>query len=367
MRSSRLWLLLLAVCATPLWAHTLSLAPAAPQQPPAGATPVAELAVPPADAERYLLVSSTSRHGNSARWRASDSTWVYRESMNLRGQILELDARLTAAADGSMTAASVRGFTPQGNAAEDFAVEAERAHWKSPFDSGEAAWDGKRLYVTAGGPMLLMADFVERLLAAPGHRLALLPGGEARMERLAGTRVGEGESAHDIDLWAITGLSLGPIPVWMAGPRFYAVVSWVSLMPEADTAEVPRLQRLQDEVLAKRNPEFVQRFGQLPGVPVAFEHVKSFDSLAGRWLEDQTVVTDGERIVAAGAAAKVRIPPTARRIDGRGKTLVPGLWDAHMHFGDDASGPMLLALGITSARDPGADIEPAKARLARIA
>ena len=40
-------------------------------------------------------------------------------------------------------------------------------------------------------------------------------------------------------------------------------------------------------------------------------------------------------------------------IDGKGKTLVPGLWDSHQHISDDASGPMLLSLGITSIRDPG--------------
>jgi imidazolonepropionase-like amidohydrolase len=34
-------------------------------------------------------------------------------------------------------------------------------------------------------------------------------------------------------------------------------------------------------------------------------------------------------------------------------TLVPGLWDSHQHVSDDSSGPFLLALGITSVRDPG--------------
>ncbi len=33
--------------------------------------------------------------------------------------------------------------------------------------------------------------------------------------------------------------------------------------------------------------------------------------------------------------------------------LVPGLWDSHMHFGDDSTGPLLLSQGITSVRDPG--------------
>jgi cytosine/adenosine deaminase-related metal-dependent hydrolase len=129
---------------------------------------------------------------------------------------------------------------------------------------------------------------------------------------------------------------------------------------------MPRLQQLQDEALARRNPAFVQRFGQLPGAAVAFENVRLYDSENARFLEGQTVVTDGARITAVGAAGTVTVPPNARRIAGNGHTLVPGLWDAHMHFGDDAQGPMLLSLGITSARNPGADVEPARRLIARL-
>jgi imidazolonepropionase-like amidohydrolase len=105
----------------------------------------------------------------------------------------------------------------------------------------------------------------------------------------------------------------------------------------------------------------------MPTTPVAFENVRLFDSVEGAWREDQTVVVEGRLITATGPAASTTVPANARRIDGRGKTLVPGLWDAHMHMGDDASGPMLLSLGVTSARDPGADVQPALARQQRVA
>ncbi|MFM7785902.1 MAG: amidohydrolase, partial [Gammaproteobacteria bacterium] len=360
---ARLCLLLLALCTSRLAAHPLSLAPA----PPAGATPVSELASVPEDAARYVLVSSAGEHGRSARWRDADGSLRYRESMNLRGQVFEQDARLRSSADGLPALIEVRGFTPQGDAAERFVADGGKAQWKSPLDAGESADVTGRYYISAGGPSLMMDDFSESLYAAPGHRLELLPGGAARMERLADTRVGSGTSERGIELWAITGFSLSPVPVWMAGDRFFAWVSWVSLIPAEHAGEIERLQRIQDEALARRNPAFVERFGGMPGVPVAFEDVKTFDSLAGRWLEGQTVVVEGGTIAAAGASGDTPVPPAARRIPGRGKTLVPGLWDAHMHFGDDASGPMLLSIGVTSARDPGADIEPAKARLARIA
>jgi len=44
------------------------------------------------------------------------------------------------------------------------------------------------------------------------------------------------------------------------------------------------------------------------------------------------VLTQGERIVAAGPAGAVRVPPGAEAIDLPGATLLPGLMDAHSHL-----------------------------------
>src|SRR5205823_6657377 len=95
--------------------------------------------------------------------------------------------------------------------------------------------------------------------------------------------------------------------------------------------------------------------------------VKLFDADAGRFLDDQTVIADKGRVAALGASATVKPPANARTIDGTGKTLVPGLWDAHMHVADDTTGPMLLSIGVTSVRDPGNMVEPSLSRAARIA
>jgi imidazolonepropionase-like amidohydrolase len=88
---------------------------------------------------------------------------------------------------------------------------------------------------------------------------------------------------------------------------------------------------------------------------VAFTHVRLFDADARRFLDDQTVVVDGKTIAAVGPAAATPAPANARVIDGRGHTLLPGLWDVHLHAGDDYTGPQELSLGVTSVRDPGND------------
>ncbi len=49
-------------------------------------------------------------------------------------------------------------------------------------------------------------------------------------------------------------------------------------------------------------------------------------------VTDAVVVLQGGRVVAAGPAARVKVPPGADILDARGKWIIPGLVDAHVHF-----------------------------------
>ena len=72
----------------------------------------------------------------------------------------------------------------------------------------------------------------------------------------------------------------------------------------------------------------------------------------------QTVVIRGARIVAAGPARSVKVPAGARVVNGRGKYLVPGFWDMHVHTaiagGRDLL-PLYVANGVTGVRDMAGD------------
>lgn len=92
---------------------------------------------------------------------------------------------------------------------------------------------------------------------------------------------------------------------------------------------------------------------------VAFTNVSVIPMDRERVLADQTVLVRGGRIVSIGPAAGARVPADARRVDGRGKFLVPGLHDMHAHLFSDAVVPdsvapdelrIMLANGVTTAR-----------------
>ena len=83
----------------------------------------------------------------------------------------------------------------------------------------------------------------------------------------------------------------------------------------------------------------------------------------GGVIEDGVIVTEGNRIRAVGARGTVDIPPTAKRVDVSGKTIIPGLIDAHAHGpqGVDIipqqnwAAYATLALGVTTVHDPSND------------
>jgi imidazolonepropionase-like amidohydrolase len=83
-------------------------------------------------------------------------------------------------------------------------------------------------------------------------------------------------------------------------------------------------------------------------------------------IERGAIVIRGNRIVAIGPMDRVTIPASATRIDATGKTIMPGIIDAHAHIGGPGDGliPQAswtlmanLAFGVTTSHDPSNDTE----------
>lgn len=77
--------------------------------------------------------------------------------------------------------------------------------------------------------------------------------------------------------------------------------------------------------------------------------------------EGQTVIIKEGKILRISPTAELRLSDKNQIIDGTGKYLIPGLWDAHVHFAYmDYLAPsmfdLFLLYGITSVRDTGGEI-----------
>src|SRR5688572_15770205 len=103
---------------------------------------------------------------------------------------------------------------------------------------------------------------------------------------------------------------------------------------------------------------------QAQGAPVrAFTGATLIDGTARQPIANATIVVRHGRVVAAGAATAVTVPPGAERVSLAGKTVIPGIINAHGHVNTPADLRTYAAYGITTVYSLGG--EPASVFAAR--
>jgi imidazolonepropionase-like amidohydrolase len=344
-----------------LAALLVASAPAAIAAP----TPKEQLLVPPKDAAHYVVVSDAGKHGDLWRWTLADGRIAYRHSQSLRGWISETDQVVELGPDGLPVSIEVRGITPNGDAAETLKVEGSKASWQSIADSGSS--DGRTgYYFPAGGVPLAVDTLVDKVGAAGNAGVDLLPSGHA-VAKLGPTMTITGPSGQKtVRLAYVRGVFAAPQPVWLDDKgKFFAQVAGMSIMPEGYEANAPAMRKFQEEVTAAELKAIAHSFLTPEAkAPMLFDNVRLFDADGGKFIENQAVLVRDGKIASIGAAGSIA-PAGARVVDGKGKTLVPGIWDSHMHIGDDWDVLSNLANGMTSFRSPGTSIERAQSVVQR--
>ncbi len=92
----------------------------------------------------------------------------------------------------------------------------------------------------------------------------------------------------------------------------------------------------------------------------AFVRVNLVPMTAEVVFADQTVLVEGDRIVAMGDSSEMKIPRGATILDGKGAYLMPGLADMHVHIYEESRDEypvspfsLYVAKGVTTIRDCG--------------
>ena len=333
-----------------LFATSASAAFAAP-------TPKEQLLTPPKDAAHYVVVSSAGKHGDEYAWKLPDGRMAFRQSILLRGLIFETDETFRFGADNMPSEIVIRGVTPSGDAAEDFRISGNQASWTSPVDKGSAPYSSAAYYLSQGGTFLAFAPQIDRILAAGSAGLPLLPSGRATLTKIAEMEVDGAQGKRKVELQLLRGTSQTPTPVWTSDGKFFAALVGLSLLPEGYEANMDKMQAAQDAAIAALAPATAAKFLTADAKrPVLFKNVQIYDTPGEKFVANQNVLTENGKIVSVGKAP-ASLPAGTRVIDGAGKTLVPGLWDSHMHVPDDFTTVSELSLGVTSCRNPGGPLE----------
>ena len=130
----------------------------------------------------------------------------------------------------------------------------------------------------------------------------------------------------------------------------------ISLLPEGYEATGPKLKDIQDKATAAMVRDVAHRFLAPANRTADLGRSRADVRFRRRPLPARPRGADRERQgrggrrggIAQGAGRATTV------IDGRGKTLLPGLWDSHQHVGgDDWNLLQNVATGMTNYRSPG--------------
>lgn len=327
-----------------------------------------QLLQPPASARHYTITSAAGKHGDIWSWTAPDGQLAYRMSMSLRGWITENDLVTRVGPDGRPSSITIRGFTDSGDATENFTVDGNGvARWKTAIDEGSAPVADKR-YSTYGGPWLASELDINALVKAGAKGLDLLPGGHASITIGKSTQIDGPDGKKIVKLAYVTGAGFAPSPVWLdADNSYFGNAGGMSLLPEGYEKAGAQLKDIQDATTADMVRDVAHSFLTAANrAPTLIDNVLLFDAVAGRYVADRAVLIADGRVKTVAAAGTIKAPAGATVIDGRGKTLLPGLWDSHLHVGgDDWNLLQNVATGITNYRSPGSMIDDSLSLLKR--
>jgi hypothetical protein len=306
---------------------------------------------------RYTIASNGSVAGSEVDTYLPDGRVESKFEFNDRGRGPKISAEYVIDANGLPLKIDETGNDYlKAPVDEHFEVKGGIAHWKSTAENGEAPAGG--FYVSNNGAAAELAFLVAAIEKVHGAPLHLLPAGEARLERLADVTLEDhGQKIH-VTEFGITGLSFEPQTLWLDDEgRFFAIPGkWFAFLREGWEKANDQLFALDRKVGDERYARLAKTLARRPSHAIAIEHVRVFDSEQAAVREDQTVVVSGDRFMAVEPSSSANLPAGAERIDGTGKTLIPGLFDMHAHL-QSQDGILNIASGVTSVRDMGNDIE----------
>ena len=306
--------------------------------------------------DRYTVLLSGNRAGEETVLRLPSGELAIHFEFNDRGRGPKIDERIALDGRGWPASTDVAGNDYfKGAVAERFRRQGGKARWQSDVEKGEAAADAG-FYLAFNGAPAEVGLLASALLRAPGLAAPLLPEGRASIEPAGERTVRKDAESRAVSQYLLTGIDFAPLRVWLDrdGSFFASVSPWLTVVREGWEGCVADLSAVQEESAARRLKELASKLAHRHSA-IAFTHAALFDSPAASMISGTTVVVSGGRIAAVGRDGSVEIPAGAEVIDAAGKTLMPGLWDMHVHLSSANDGLLDVANGITTVRDMGND------------
>ncbi len=331
---------------------------------PAVETP-AEAPAPPTtgDTVEYTVLLSGRSAGRLRQWPDTGGTVTTKYSYNDRGRgpALTQTVRFDKAnLPVGMQLAGVNYL--KASVREMVQIAGPLLTWRNEAAAGRTT-PGSGFYLPIETIPTDVAALARAMLSAKSKSVTVLPEGVVTLTTGEPRTVTAGGRSMRITPHHIVGLGLTPEPIWLDadGLLFASGSTWQMVIRRGFESVQPQLVSAQQLASRGRDSTTARRLSRRPTNAVAIIHANLFDAVARVMKPSQTIIVRADRIVAVGDDGAVPLPSDVEIIDAGNKTLLPGLWDMHVHVQDD-DGLLHLAAGVTTVRDLANDTDELLAR-----
>ena len=308
---------------------------------------------------RYIVLLAGNHAGSAVTTVLSGHEWRYTYELHDRGRGASTASHAVVDEHGVPLLLETTGVDYFKNALDErFERTGTKAVWRNASEHGERVLTRPAFFPTLNGPPQETELLARALLRSPDHSLDLLPDGRETIEELGTLSVKADGKTETIHLYSMSGSGFEPGQVWLDDQQrlFASASNWSGLIREGWESALPEITKAQDARKAERSKALARRLARHPQGPLVFVHARLLDPARGLVRPGTTVVITGDRITAVGDDGQVAVPAGAETVDAHGRTLMPGLWDMHVHL-STLDGLFHLAAGVTTVRDMANDTD----------
>jgi imidazolonepropionase-like amidohydrolase len=310
----------------------------------------------PKDAVIRMVLADKTPSGQDAVWKSPDGAIHEFFQFNDRGRGPKIYTTYRLDAHGLITTEESKGVDYMKSPIEErFTLTSGEATWKNQAENEKLANASGKFYIDINGGPEASALLARALLATKSSELPVLPSGAATVRKLQSVVIDKNYTAT---LYEINGLAFTPNYIWLdEGKEFFASVSgWSSVIRKGYEAEATKLRDAQRQFEVAHEAELAKKLTHKPAGDLIITNVAMFDSETGKVVPGQRITVHGDRIARVEADRGQTTPAGTTVLDGKGKMLLPGLWDMHAHlFAENAY--LDIATGVTTVRDLGNSID----------
>jgi imidazolonepropionase-like amidohydrolase len=315
----------------------------------------------PKDAVVRMWLTDKTPSGQDAVWKSPDGTIHEFFQFNDRGRGPKIYTTYRLDSHGLIVFEESKGVDYMKSPVEErFSLVGGEAVWKNKAENEKQSNASGKFFVGLNFNGLESDAILARALLASGSagKLPVLPSGQAAIRKLQSVPVEASGQKSTATLYEISGLGFTPNYLWLdEDQQFLAVTSgWSSVVRHGFESSVSQLRESQRQAEIARAGELAKALSHKPSGDLVIRNVTLFDSPTGTLLANQRVTVHGERIASVEADDGRPTPANSQAIDGRGKILLPGLWDMHAHL-FRVFAFLDIAAGVTTVRDLANSIE----------